>query len=79
MCENSDHYRQWLWVGLVDQQESEILPFCFTNMYDVEGYLNLGALTYAKFKSTLSFTEWVQPILIPNLYRVFPPNYQQET
>ena len=21
MCENSDHYRLWQWVGLVDQQD----------------------------------------------------------
>ena len=24
MCENSDHYRPWLWVGLVDQKHQQL-------------------------------------------------------
>ena len=27
MCKNIDYYRSWLWVGLVDQQHMENVPY----------------------------------------------------
>ena len=42
MCENNDHYRPWLWVGLVDQKtifvKHTAMIFNIIGMYNLELY-----------------------------------------
>ena len=48
-CQNSDHYRPWLWVGLVDQQERPQRMWMSVNL------LNIAKLKEKKWRFVIIF------------------------
>ena len=48
LCENNDHYRQWLWVGLVDQKR---WSFCLLSHFGTE---QRNAFIYKKIKNNFT-------------------------
>ena len=63
ICENSDHYRQWLWVGLVDKKRIEY-------KYPAEdlGYYNAKKSNKSKDFLTIWLTSNFQLIMCAKSY-----------